>query len=117
MKLTSYARGFYAEIAAILYLFFKGYKILRWRFKTSVGEIDILAEKKNHLVCIEVKQRADLQSALEAVTPMMRSRIARCARVFISKNPGYFNKTIRFDLIAISGLHIRHLDNAWYEPT
>ena len=117
MKATSHARGLYAELIAILYLFFKGYRILKWRFKTSVGEIDIVAERSGHLVCIEVKNRADLNSALGAVTPMMRARIAQCAKVYISKNPGYFNKSVRFDVIAISGWRIRHLDNAWLEHT
>lgn len=117
MRKRSHQQGLRAEILAIIYLFFKGYRILNWRFKTPVGEIDILAEKGGHLVCVEVKQRADLNQALEAVTPVMKSRIARCARMFISKNPGYLNKSIRFDLIAISGLRIRHLDNAWFEPT
>ncbi len=117
MSLKSYTQGLNAEILAILYLFFKGYRILNWRFKTSLGEIDILAEKRGALVCVEVKQRADIASALEAVTPAMRSRIARCAKAYVSQNPHYFNKSIRFDLIAISGLRIRHLDNAWPEPT
>lgn len=115
--MTSHTRGLQAEILAIVYLFFKGYRILKWRFKTPMGEIDILAEKSGQLVCVEVKQRADLNGALEAVTPMMRGRIARCARLFVAKNPGYLKNSIRFDLIAISGLHIRHLDNAWFEPT
>lgn len=115
--MTSYTQGLYAEVIAILYLFFKGYKILKWRFKTPLGEIDILAEKKGELVCVEVKQRAGLQQALEAVTPKARERISRCARIFVSQKPGYFNKSIRFDLIAISGLRIRHLDNAWFEHT
>ena len=117
MKTTSHARGMQAEIVAIVYLFFKGYRILKWRFKTPLGEIDILAEKGGQLICIEVKRRANINQALEAVTPMMRARIARCARMFIAKNPGYLRQSIRFDLIAISGLRIRHLDNAWFEPT
>ncbi len=115
--MTSHAQGLHAELLAIVYLFFKGYRILKWRFKTPIGEIDILAEKRGQLVCIEVKKRSDITGALEAVTPMMRGRISRCARLFVAKNPGYLRQSIRFDLIAISGLHIRHLDNAWFEPT
>jgi len=117
MSLASYTQGLRAEWIAILYLFFKGYKILTWRFKTPVGEIDILAEKRGQLVCVEVKQRADLSAALEAVTPFMRWRMARSARFYVLRRPYYMDRSIRFDLIAISGFRIRHLDNAWPEPT
>ena len=114
---TSHAIGLRAEIIAIIYLFFKGYRVLKWRFKTPVGEIDIIAEKSGQLVCIEVKSRKIMTGALEAVTPQARARIARAARMFISRNPGYLAQPIRFDLIAIAGLKIRHLDNAWADPT
>lgn len=117
MSLVSYTRGMRAEIVAVLYLFFKGYKILRWRFKTPMGEIDILAEKSGQLVCVEVKRRADMNGALEAVTAMARGRIARAARYYVARHPYYMNRSIRFDLIAISGFRIQHLDNAWAEPT
>ena len=115
--MTSHAQGLYAEIIAIIYLFLKGYKILKWRFKTTLGEIDIVAEKSGVLVCVEVKQRAVLNNALEAVTPFARQRICRAAKLFVAARPGYFSKSIRFDLIAISGLRIQHLDNAWSEAT
>lgn len=117
MSLASHTQGMRAEIVAIIYLFLKGYKILRWRFKTPMGEIDILAEKAGHLVCVEVKQRADINAALEAVTQTARGRIGRAARYYVARHPYYISKAIRFDLIAISGFRIQHLDNAWQEST
>ena len=117
MSLASHTQGMRAEIVAIIYLFFKGYKILRWRFKTPMGEIDIIAEKSGQLVCVEVKQRADINSALEAVTSTARGRIARAARYYVGRHAYYMDRTIRFDLIAISGFRIQHLDNAWQEST
>lgn len=117
MKLTSHTRGLYAEIYALIFLFFKGYEILAWRYKTSLGEIDIIAAKRGQLICVEVKNRALMGSALEAVTPQMRSRIARCARHFIARQKRFSAVSIRFDLIAVSGFKLMHLDNAWEEPT
>lgn len=117
MKLTSHARGLYAEIYALLYLFFKGYRILEWRYKTKLGEIDIIAEYRGQLVCVEVKNRSGMEGALEAVTPMMRNRIARCTRHYLAHNNRFSATSIRFDLIAISGIRIAHLDNAWNDPT
>lgn len=117
MRLTSHMRGLYAEIYAILYLFLKGYRICQWRYKTKLGEIDVIAEHRGQLVCIEVKNRVSMTGALEAVTPMMRNRISRCARQYISTNKGFVGSTVRFDLIAISGFRLVHLDNAWPDPT
>lgn len=117
MKITSHMRGLYAEIYAILYLFFKGYRILKWRYKTKLGEIDIIAMHRGQLVCVEVKNRADMSSSLMAVTPVMRGRIARCARHYLAGNKEFSLSAIRFDLIAISGFRLVHLDNAWPEPT
>ena len=42
----SYLYGIFSEIAAIIFLTFKGYTILDRRFKTKIGEIDIIAKKK-----------------------------------------------------------------------
>ena len=39
--------GHYGEYFAMLFLMLKGYSILERRYKTKVGEIDIIAKKKN----------------------------------------------------------------------
>lgn len=117
MKPTSHARGLWAELLAILYLFFKGYNILVWRYKTRLGEIDIIARKGEALVFIEVKARADMDDALQSVTPRMRQRIGRAARHYVSAHQRNSFLNLRYDLIAISGFKIQHLDNAWPDHT
>ena len=62
-------KGRIAEICAAGLLLLKGYRILARRFKTPQGEVDLILRKRNALVCVEVKARADLGAALEAVTP------------------------------------------------
>ena len=46
--------GLSAESRAAAYLIAKGYRILFRRFKTPVGEIDIVARRRGVLVFVEV---------------------------------------------------------------
>ncbi len=118
----TYDRGLRAEKFAVMYLRLKGYKILRQRYKTPVGEVDIIAQRKKQLIFIEVKARPSEASALESITPKMRERIERTAAYFLMKENKYNDYAMRFDLIAVTpfslsnSTFIKHLDNAW-RPT
>ncbi|MCC6597260.1 MAG: YraN family protein [Alphaproteobacteria bacterium] len=112
----SYDYGLWAETVAALWLCLKGYKILRRRYKTPVGEIDIIARRKNHLAIVEVKARAAVGDALEAVRPQGRRRIEKAARYFLAAHPLYVDFSLSFDVVAVSGaISVLHLDNAWFE--
>ncbi|MCB9989643.1 MAG: YraN family protein [Rhodospirillales bacterium] len=112
---TSYQTGLWAEELSAWYLRLKGYRILKRRYKTPVGEIDLIARKGNMIVFVEVKDRRALDDALRAVTPQMRQRITRAAHYFVSRHPAA-DKDLRFDLIACAPpFSIRHLDNAWQD--
>ena len=54
-KIKYYKFGLIAEYISIIILFFKGYKILENRYKTKLGEVDIIASKASHIVFVEVK--------------------------------------------------------------
>ena len=113
-KRGSYKLGLRAERLAAWGLRLRGYRILAQRYKTPVGEIDLIARKGKALIFIEVKARSDLSTALQAVTPQMQSRIARAANYFVAQHSAVSDMEMRFDLIAIaSPLRWRHLDNAW----
>lgn len=58
-----------AEVLAALWLMAKGYRILGFRLATPLGEIDLLAQRGRVLAVVEVKQRATIEDALDAVTP------------------------------------------------
>ena len=116
-KTTSYRSGVYAEYLAAAYLWAKGYDILARRYKTKMGEIDLIALKKDVLVFAEVKWRADNDSAAGAVMPSSRLRIENAARLYLSQG-AYSDVSPRFDIIAISPpFFIRHIDNAWRPAT
>lgn len=117
-KIQSYKRGVWAEYFAVVYLFFCGYRVLSLRYKTPVGEIDILAQRANVLVAIEVKARADKASALESVTPKNQKRVEQALLHFISHNTKYAAYEMRFDVVIFERafgwpFRLTHLDNAW----
>ena len=113
-KVKAYKRGLWAEYLAALYLIFCGYRILKMRYKTQVGEIDIIALKKHTLVFVEVKSRRNIVDALESVNVRTRKRIEKAARYFLMCDSVYNDFEMRFDVIVFDGgFNFKHLDNAW----
>lgn len=113
-KQQSYDRGLWAEHVAAFYLFLKGYRILRRRYKTPVGEIDLVAVRKKTLAMVEVKAREKAEDGLCAVNVRSQGRIARAAGYFLAAHPSYAEYNIRFDVVVYAWpFSLRHLDNAW----
>ena len=113
-RLKRYKDGLWAETLASCYLTLKGYRICARRFKTPVGEIDIVARKKDVLAFIEVKRRASHDEGAASVTPHMQDRIVRAAGAYLTRNPDLASHAVRFDVITVAPpLRVRHLDNAW----
>jgi putative endonuclease len=57
-----------AESRAAAWLIAHGYRILARRWKSPLGEIDIVAARRHSLIFVEVKARATLDDAGFAVT-------------------------------------------------
>lgn len=115
-KSTSYKKGLWAENYAAWFLRFKGYRIIQNRYKSPFGEIDVVALKSGGLVCVEVKYRPNVNSAMEAVSPRSQKRIIAAAEFFRAHHPKYAAANVRFDVITVAPLFgIRHHQNAWYD--
>ena len=99
-----------AEHYAALYLRLKGYKILRQRFETRHGEIDIIAQKGGILVFTEVKKRPTLSLAQDSLTPRTKSRIVKASEIFISRHRFAQKLAHRYDAVFITG-------RFWGKPT
>lgn len=113
---TSYQSGLIAESIAALFLMVKGYRILARRYKTPVGEIDLVARRGKTIIFVEVKARRAPAAALESITPRMKQRISRAALHFISAHPALASLGMRFDVIVLAPpFYLRHLDNAWQQ--
>ncbi|NKX63969.1 YraN family protein [Labrenzia sp. 5N] len=97
----AHALGLSAETLAAWYLRLTGWRILKRRYKTKAGEIDLIAKRRKTVAFIEVKARKSRQAALEAVTPASQKRISRAAKIFVTEHPkaGFF--TLRFDIIVV----------------
>ena len=50
---NSYYKGILTEYIAIIYLFFHGYTILKRRYKTKFGEVDIIASKNKAIIGVK----------------------------------------------------------------
>jgi putative endonuclease len=108
----AWGRG--AESLAAWSLRLRGYRIVARRFRTPLGEIDLVARRGRLVAFVEVKARGDLAEALVALGPRQRERAARAAELFLLRHPGYRGHTFRFDLIAVRPWRLpRHVVDAW----
>ena len=113
-RLAAFRRGLSAESRAALLLIAKGYRIVARRWKTPVGEIDIVARRRRDLVFVEVKAREQLDAAAEAVTAHGQQRIVAAAEFWLASHPDDAERFIRFDVILVApGKMPRHLANAF----
>ncbi|WP_144864745.1 YraN family protein, partial [Mesorhizobium sp. J18] len=62
----AYRKGHRGEWLAALALMVKGYRIVARRYRTKLGEIDLIARRGDLIVIVEVKVRPTLASAMEA---------------------------------------------------
>jgi putative endonuclease len=107
-------KGRLAEIAAIALLRFKGYQLLARRFKTHLGEIDLIMRRGNTTAFIEVKARATADDAIQSVTPYQTQRITRAAAVWIAKDSAAAHSHCRFDIVAVNAYLLPlHIENAF----
>ncbi len=80
----------------------RGYGILCRRYRTRLGEIDIVAEDGATLVFIEVKTRtgAGFGGAAAAVGLRKQRQVARMAADFLARNQ-VGERPCRFDVVAV----------------
>ena len=110
----AYGRGLWAESAAAWLLRLKGYRILARRWRSPLGEIDLVARRGRTLAFVEVKRRDARGLALDAVTPKQRQRIERAALLFLQRNRGLAECEVRFDLVVVAARgRPRHIVDAW----
>jgi len=98
---ASERHGRRAEATAAWFLRLKGYRIVAMRHRTPVGEVDLIVRRGRVIAFVEVKARATLAEAVEAVTPAGRRRIARAAGAWLAANPAAADRDLRFDVVAI----------------
>lgn len=104
------------EDMASAFLQNKGYKIIDRNFRFGRnGEIDIVAQKKDLVLFVEVKNRntEKFGGALYSITSKKKNSLRFTANQFIRQNPELDNKsnTFRFDLIAVEDESIEWIED------
>jgi len=95
------ALGIKGETLAVKFLKGEGYKIITRNYKTSIGEIDIIAKDKDTIVFVEVKTRSDefFGQPFEAVNKRKRQKMKNLALLYLKKQKKEF--PVRFDVLSI----------------
>src|SRR4051812_32106166 len=92
----------------------KGFRILARGMRTPVGEIDLIARRGSLVLFVEVKARAELAAAYDALRPAQRARIIRAASWYLTGRPDLAACDLRYDVVVIGGWGLpKHLVDAW----
>jgi putative endonuclease len=110
--------GISAESRAAAFLVAKGFRILARRWRSPVGEIDIVARRRALLIFVEVKARANLDEAAESVTERQQRRIVAAAEAWLAARPDDSVRDMRFDAMLVApGRMPRHIQGAFEVET
>ena len=111
-------RGRAAEELAMEHFCRAGYAVVARNFRTRYGEIDLIVERREALVFVEVRSRSrsDFGTGLESVDLRKQRRIARVAAAFLARHR-LEDRAVRFDVVGVEwqdgGPVLDHVENAF----
>lgn len=87
--MTQYISGLEGEDKAAGYLRERGFDIVKKRFRSPHGEIDLIAKKGKTLYFVEVKYRPNskLGSGMSSITRDKKTRLISAAKTYLGTNP------------------------------
>jgi putative endonuclease len=92
----------------------KGYRPLARRYSVQGGEIDLIVARGDTIVFVEVKARAQMELAVEAIGFQKRRRFSRAVRAWLSRNPWAMARTLRADAVLVAPRRWpRHVEGAF----
>ena len=111
------------EAEAERYLRGKGYRIVARNFRSSLGELDLIAEDGQTLVFVEVKSRksGEFGGAIHAVHRRKQQKLVRLASQFLAQRH-WMERSCRFDVVLLqatetAAVSIEHIQNAFDVPS
>jgi putative endonuclease len=110
--------GDLGEELAVEHLVKNGYDILERNYTYQKAEVDIIAQKGNTLVVVEVKTRSttDFGNPQDFLKPKQIKRLVMAVDAYINEND--LDVQVRFDIIAIviesNTIDLEHLEDAFY---
>lgn len=114
-------RGRDGEAAAWEYLRRAGYRLRERNLRTRLGELDLVVERDDTIVFVEVRSRGGPRfgTPFESVDARKQRRIARLAAQYLAREK-LDGRRARFDVLAVewhdAGPRIDHLENAFEVP-
>jgi putative endonuclease len=99
---VAFRLGISAESRAAAYLIAKGFRILARRWRSPVGEIDIIAARRRLLIFVEVKARDKFDDAAWSVTDRQRARIVAAAEAWLARQGDHPFEDMRFDAVLVA---------------
>ena len=116
---VSHRFGQSSERLAEQFLVSKGYRIVERNLRTSLGELDLVAEDDNVLVFVEVKGRTTdaFGGARLAVDQRKQHKLIQLAAQYLAQRH-LSDQVCRFDVVLVQGGsspngQIEHLENAF----
>lgn len=100
---AAYRRGHRAEWIALLALMLRGYVPVARRVSLAGGEIDLIVRRGGTLVFVEVKARARIDAAREAIGAVKRRRFSKAVRAWVARHPSTAGLTLRADAVFVGG--------------
>ena len=93
--------GHRSEWVAALALICKGYRIVARRYRTKLGEIDLLARRGDLVAIVEGKARPTLGAAMDAIGGEAQWRIEGAADLWLMRQRDHGRLSLRFDMVAV----------------
>ncbi|MCS6285238.1 MAG: YraN family protein [Nitrospira sp.] len=111
-----------SETKAEQFLRRKGYEILERNLRTTLGELDLVADDHGVLVFVEVKARTSgaFGGALLAVDRKKQAKLIRLAGQYLAQRH-VSDRICRFDVVLVQGdaessFQIEHIEHAFDVP-
>ncbi len=100
----------------------KGYRILDKNYRSRRGEIDLIAEKDDFLIFVEVKTRyaIDDEDPIYRVDKKKQKRLGLAAEAYLAEHESH-HSSVRFDVVTVQfekgkPIFSHYEDAFWLEP-
>ena len=115
-RAAAHRHGHAAEALAAALFLAKGFRLLARRYKTPLGEIDLIVKRGSLIAFVEVKARLSEADGLEAVGRQSERRIIDAADLWLARHPDAAGLDLRYDMVVVTPWRLpRHFPDA-YRP-
>ena len=105
------------EAAAADFLASRGLDVVERGYRCRLGELDLICLDGATIVVVEVRARASAAhgSAGETVDARKRKKIVNATRHYLMRNPAWFERPIRFDVVAVDSIESQEPHVEWIQ--